>query len=92
MLRITVHEGPETQTILLEGKISGPWVAEMERTLTAVRQSMGSRKLQLDLRGMAFADDKGRQLLREIYQQTNARFLTNSPLTQYFADDAIQKS
>ena len=52
--------------------------------------SLGSKKLQLDLRGVAFADDKGRKLLREIYQKTHAGFLTDSPLTKYFADDAMQ--
>jgi hypothetical protein len=41
---------------------------------------------------VAFVDVKGRQLLREIYQETNAGFLTDSPLTRYFADDAMRQS
>ena len=56
------------------------------------RTSAGYKKLQLDLRDVAFADDKGRKVLREIYQKTHAGFLTNSPLTKYFADDAMQIS
>jgi hypothetical protein len=89
MLKITVHEDQGTQTLKLEGKIGGPWVEELHRTWTALVPSLASKKLQLDLRGVAFADDQGRDLLREIYQKTHAVFFTDSPLTKYFADDAM---
>ena len=75
MLKITVHEDQRTHTIKLEGKIGGLWVEELERTWTALAPSLGSKKLQLDLRGITFADDKGRKLLREIYQQSTRVFL-----------------
>jgi hypothetical protein len=39
-----------------------------------------------------FVDAKGSELLREIYQKANVRFLVDSPLTRYFADDAMQRS
>jgi CRP/FNR family cyclic AMP-dependent transcriptional regulator len=41
--------------------------------------------LRLDLRGVAFVDVKGQQLLQEIYEKTHASFLADSPLTHYFA-------
>ena len=92
MLRITIHEGSKGPTIQLEGKLAGPWVEELLRIRDSLAPSLGSKQLQLDLRGVAFVDAEGRHLLREIYRQTNARFLTDSPLTQYFADDAMQCS
>jgi hypothetical protein len=92
MLKITVHEGPMAHTIKLEGKIAGPWVEEFHRAWTLLAPSLGAKELQVDLRGVAFTDDKGKRLLREIYQKTHARFLADSPLTQYFADEAMQKS
>jgi anti-anti-sigma regulatory factor len=92
MLRITIHEGARAQTIQLEGKIVGPWVEEFNRTWHSLAPSLGSKELRLDLRGVAFVDARGRQLLREIYQKTNACFLADSPLTRYFADDARQQS
>jgi len=54
--------------------------------------SLGSKVLHLDLRDVAFVDAKGRQILREIYQKTNASFLADSPLTRYFADEAMQET
>jgi hypothetical protein len=92
MLRITIHEGAKAQTIQLEGKIVGPWVEEFNRTWHSLAPSLGSKELHLDLRGVAFVDVKGRQLLREIYQTTHACFLANSPLTKYFADEAMKQS
>jgi anti-anti-sigma regulatory factor len=91
MLRITIHESANGQTIQLEGKIVGPWVDEFKRSWDFLASSLGSKGLHLDLRGVAFVDAKGRQLLREIYQKTHADFLADSPLTQYFADDARQQ-
>jgi ABC-type transporter Mla MlaB component len=92
MLRITIHENATAQTILLEGKIVGPWVEEFSRTWHSLAPSLGSKELHLDLRGVGFVDSKGRQLLREIYRKTNASFLADSPLTQYYAEDAMQQS
>jgi hypothetical protein len=91
MLRITIHEGAKAQTIQLEGKIVGPWVEEFNRAWHLLAPSLGSKELHLDLRGVAFVDAKGRRLLREIYQKTNACFLADSPLTRYFADDAMRQ-
>jgi hypothetical protein len=92
MLKITIHENGKDQTIQQEGKIAGPWVEEFNRTWHSLAPSLGSKELHLDLRGIAFVDAKGRQLLREIYQKANARFLADSPLTRHFADDAMRQS
>jgi hypothetical protein len=91
MLKITVEESEGAETIKLEGKIAGPWVEELNRTWHALTPSLGRKQLELDMRGVGFVDGKGRQLLREIYQQTNACFLTDSPLMQYFADEAMRQ-
>ena len=90
MLKITVQEDEGAQTIKLEGKIVGPWVEEVNRTWSSLVPSLSSKQLHLDLCGVAFVDAKGRELLREIYQKANVRFLADSPLTRYFADDAMQ--
>jgi anti-anti-sigma regulatory factor len=92
MLKITIHETTKAQTIQLEGKLAGPWVEELSRTWRSLRSSLNSKQLHLDLRGVAFVDTRGRKLLREIYQKTNASFLADSPLARYFADDAMQQS
>lgn len=90
MLRITIQEAENSQTLLLEGKIVGLWVEECDRTWHLLEPSLGSKKLQIDLRGVSFVDARGRQLLQEIYRKAHAQFLADSPLTHYFADEAMQ--
>ena len=92
MLRVTIHEDARTRTIQLEGKIVGPWVEELSCIWHSLEGSLGSKELHLDLRDVDFVGAKGRQLLREIYQKTHSGCLVDSPLTQYFADDAMQPS
>jgi hypothetical protein len=92
MLKITVEESECAETIKLEGKIVGPWVEELSRIWHSMVPALGRKQLQLDIRCVAFIDSKGRQLLREIYQQTHASFLTDSPLTRYFAEEAMRQS
>lgn len=92
MLRITVQDSDKSQTIKLEGKIVGPWVEEFRRTCHSLVPSLGTKELRLDLRDVAFVDVKGKELLRKIYQITNAHFLADSPLTKYFVEDAMRES
>lgn len=92
MLRITICESPRVKTLQLEGKIAGPWAQELQKTWQSMNTSLGAKDLQVDLRGITFVDNSGRRVLREIYQKARATFLANSPLTQYYADDAMQKS
>jgi hypothetical protein len=76
----------------LEGKITGPWVEVVSHTWHSLEPVRGSKELRLDLRSVGFVDAEGRQLLRAIYQQSHAQFLADSPLTEYFANDARQIS
>jgi hypothetical protein len=43
-----------------------------------------------DLRNTTDADAIGIRLLREIYSQTAARFLTGNPWTKYLAEEIIR--
>jgi hypothetical protein len=91
MLRITLQDELQQPTIKLEGKIVGPWVEELRRIWQSFLPSMGARGLRLDLRAVTFADAEGQRLLGEIYEESRAEFLTDSPLTAYFADVASQR-
>jgi len=75
----------------LEGKVVGPWVQECRRAWQVIREELGAKKLQLDLRGLTFVDESGTKLLREIHRASRAEILANSPLTKYFAERILQE-
>ena len=41
MLRITIHDDPGSVTFLLEGKLAGSWVQELERLLASTVAGRG---------------------------------------------------
>lgn len=78
--------------IKLEGRIAGPWAAELDRLWEETKPTLNARKLALDLRDTTFADAGGIRMLRAIFSQTQAAILTSTPWTQYLADEVTSKN
>jgi anti-anti-sigma regulatory factor len=91
-LRITIEQSAEKTDITLEGRIAGPWVAELRRAWTELKPLMASRALSIDLRNTTYADTQGVQVLREIYAETGAHIVTSTPWTQYIAEEIMRKN
>jgi len=87
MLRITLDENPEAMILKLEGRLTGPWVAELDHLWEKAATVRANRKILLDLRATTFADADGIRALRSIYEQTRADFLTDTPWTKYLAEE-----
>ena len=77
-------------TLKIEGRAAEPLIAELHRAWQDLTPSLGSRKLAVDLRGVTFLDTTGRHLLAEIHAKTGAEFLANTPMTKYFAEEAVR--
>jgi hypothetical protein len=88
VLRITIQEDATKVMLKLEGRIVGPWTAELERTWHSLGPSLAGRKLSLDLCGVSYIDREGRGVLADIYRKTHAEFQTDTPLTEYFVQEA----
>lgn len=81
-----------TATLKLEGRLAGAWIPECVHAWQSLAPSLGPKQLWLDLRGLTFVDRNGAELLAEIYRKHRAQFLTNTPLTKYFAEQAVRAS
>ena len=91
-MKITIHNEPDSLRLKLEGTVVGPWVREFDKTWQNLAPSLESRKLVVDLCGVLHMDSAARQLLAQIYKQTGADLLTNTPMTEYFAEEARRRS
>lgn len=89
MLKITVLEEPTAVAIKLEGRLVGPWTTELAQTWETLASSLNSRKCSIDLCDVTYVDPDGRHLLRKIYKQSGAFFVSNTPLSKQFAADAM---
>jgi len=80
-----MKETENEMAIKLEGRIAGPWVAELGRTWKQAAPRLNTKYLLLDLSNVTYADVSGKQLLKDIYAQTRARLVANTPWTQFLA-------
>lgn len=60
MLRITVHDRPESSTWQFEGGLAGPWVSEAE---TCWRSARTIKPRRFDLTGVTLIDSAGKAFL-----------------------------
>jgi hypothetical protein len=88
MLRISMKDDTPVATLKVEGKLIGPWALELGTIWHDLWTSARQKSLRLDLRGVTFVDSIGTRILREIVSETGAEILSDSPLTQYFANQA----
>jgi hypothetical protein len=74
MLRITTQDNPRTLVFRLEGRLEGPWVAELE-------DAAGRPTLRVDLTGVTFVDAAGKAQLAAMHRQ-GAKFVADDCLTK----------
>ena len=79
MLKITTHDLPPVTSFVLEGKLVGLWVKELEKCWENVLAADPSRAVQVNLAAVTFIDCAGRELLSRMRRQ-GARLLSNGVL------------
>ncbi|MGA8670550.1 MAG: hypothetical protein WB679_11775, partial [Terracidiphilus sp.] len=77
--------------LVLEGRIAGPWVQELERVWVEMAPRLGSKKLSIDLRNVTYADAGGKRVLRSIFSQSGAKLVANSLGIQDLAGEVAGK-
>ena len=67
MLRITVTHHQNATALRLEGRLTGPWVDELERTWRAVTSDSADGRVAVDLTDVTFVGEDGKKLLEAMY-------------------------
>ncbi len=73
---------------MLEGRIVGPWAAELGVAWKQLTPTLQGRPVEVDLRDVTFVDEDGMRILRQIYRESRNTFQTANPLTVSFAEMA----
>lgn len=90
-LRISIEPKETSIAIILEGRIAGPWAAELDRTWSELAPTIGTQKVSIDLSNTTYADENGIRILHKIYSQTAAELITSTPWTQYLAEEVTRE-
>jgi anti-anti-sigma regulatory factor len=79
MFRITEHRGVDRVVLKLEGRLSAPWVKELDTCWREATKALDGRPMWVDLNDVCFVDDAGRQLLALMYR-AHVRFVARGCL------------
>jgi hypothetical protein len=69
MLKITEMESGHQRTLVLEGKLVDPWVAELEKTWDEARRANQPRRLVVDLKDVTVISQRGENLLFQMMSE-----------------------
>jgi anti-anti-sigma regulatory factor len=67
MMKIQTRELDDQLILEVEGRLSGPFVPELENCWRAARASQPGRKISLDLKNVICIDRAGRRLLESMH-------------------------
>ncbi len=81
MLRITVHDNPESVTFQIEGRLAGAWVREVENCRQRMLAGLRRSAIRFDLAGVTFIDAAGKAYLEAMHRQ-GAEFVAADCLTK----------
>ena len=89
MLRITVHDKPRTLTFRLEGRLTGPWLRELERCWQSTLARRATPLVRVDLTGVTSIDAAGQAVLAAMHRQ-GAEFVAADCLTRAIVAEITQ--
>lgn len=68
MMKATQLQQGDQLLIRVEGRLAGPWVAELEQSWNQAAATRGSSAIEVELAGVSYIDEAGKQLLRRMAQ------------------------
>jgi endonuclease III-like uncharacterized protein len=69
MLKITVIEGQRRRRVIVEGKLIGPWTAELTSAYQRARTDLEDRELIVDLRSLTAISPEGADVLLQLIRE-----------------------
>jgi hypothetical protein len=91
MLRITVEKSSDTATVKLAGKLTGPWIEELDRAWVEIQKDGTPDSVLLDLCEVTFVAPEGRERLECMYRQ-GARFKTSGCFGKSIVEEIMRSS
>ena len=84
MLKITTQQERGALRLILEGRLAGPWLNELEQSWRSIKDSMTVRHI-VDLTSVTYIEAQGAMLLNRMWQE-GAEFIVtgccNTPLIE----------
>jgi hypothetical protein len=91
MLKISIVEGPTVRRLIVEGKLVGPWAAELRSACENVNTDLFGRKLVIDLRHVTAISQEGENVLFELIQK-RVKFRCHGVFTKHVLKQVVRRA
>lgn len=81
-MRITITDEPNEQRWTLQGRLSGPWVAQLKSNWEKSHAQNGDRNCIVDVSGVTFVDLDGERVLAAMIKD-GAQFIATGVYTKH---------
>jgi anti-anti-sigma regulatory factor len=90
MFKISIADTPSRRTLVVEGTLIGPWVAELGTTWSNASQELGGRKLVVDLRNLTVISRAGEDAIFDLMKK-GAKFSCGGVLIRHVLKQLARK-
>ena len=90
MIRISKIRKGSARGLLVEGTISGDWVEVLEKSWLEAQASRNGEPLRIDMSGVTWIDDKGRELLKRMLEE-GAELRATGIMTRSVIEEVIEE-
>jgi hypothetical protein len=91
MLRISVTDSRTERRLVLEGKLIGPWVAELKKAWKAANGGIAGRALVVDVKNVCVISQEGENALFELMSE-GAMLRCRGVVTKYLIQELRRRS
>ena len=91
MLKISIIEGQTERRLVVEGKLVGPWAAELRSACEEVSADLFGRKLLIDMRHVTAISQEGENVLFELIQK-GVKFRCHGVFTKHVLKQVARRA
>ena len=81
MLKISILDTPRHRRLVIEGKLIGPWAAELGSVWREAKADLNGREFVIDVKGLTAITEDGEDVLLELMKE-GARFRSSGVFTK----------
>ena len=90
MIRISELRKGSKQRLLVEGTLAGDWVEVLEKSWLEAQTLRNGESIRIDLSGVTWIDDKGRELLKRMLED-GAELRATGIMTTAMIEELIEE-
>jgi hypothetical protein len=91
MLKISIMDTRRQRQLLIEGKLVGPWVAEVKSACDRARSGASGRELLIDFRNLTAISQEGENVLLQLMKE-GVKFRCSGVFTKHVISQLTRRA